>query len=433
MGIVDEVCPRQVQEDRERVILFSSRFAKTLGPGLLFASTAIGVSHLVQSTRAGAEFGLLLIGVVIAANVLKYPFFEYGTRYASATGTSIIDGYAKLGRRILWLYLGITVASMFIVTSAVGAVGAGFFENLFNLGSQGVWTTIMLFVVCSVILVVGRYKILDSLVKIVATVLVVSTVAAFVLAAISGPAEPIEGFVERDLFEPAGIFFMIALIGWMPTAIDLSSWNSLWSLERIKQTGFRPRLSESLLEFRIGYAITAVLAVMFVMLGSYLVFGTGREIPDGGASFANAVIELYTETIGEWSRIIIAVSAFSVMFSTVITVFDGYSRSLQRTVELVRKESKSKVPYPVFLVILAAGALFVLLQFGSSIRGLVDFATTVSFLVAPAIAIINLRLVTGKYIDRESQPGKVLLALSYAGIAFLLGFSVLFIVTKLMS
>ena len=28
-----------------------------IGPGLMFAGAAIGVSHLVQSTRAGAEFG----------------------------------------------------------------------------------------------------------------------------------------------------------------------------------------------------------------------------------------------------------------------------------------------------------------------------------------------------------------------------------------
>ena len=34
---------------------------KNLGPGLLFAGAAIGVSHLVQSTRAGADFGLGLI------------------------------------------------------------------------------------------------------------------------------------------------------------------------------------------------------------------------------------------------------------------------------------------------------------------------------------------------------------------------------------
>ena len=34
---------------------------KTLGPGILFASTAIGVSHLVQSTRAGAKYGFGLL------------------------------------------------------------------------------------------------------------------------------------------------------------------------------------------------------------------------------------------------------------------------------------------------------------------------------------------------------------------------------------
>ena len=35
-------------------------------------------------------------------------------------------------------------------------------------------------------------------------------------------------------------------MGWMPTAIDLSSWNSLWTIARIKQTGFRPKLKETL-------------------------------------------------------------------------------------------------------------------------------------------------------------------------------------------
>ena len=36
-----------------------NRLLKTLGPRVLFASAAIGVSHLVQSTRAGADFGFV--------------------------------------------------------------------------------------------------------------------------------------------------------------------------------------------------------------------------------------------------------------------------------------------------------------------------------------------------------------------------------------
>ena len=69
---------------------------KTLGPGILFASTAIGVSHLVQSTRAGANFGFALIPFILAANIFKYPFFEFGSRYANAAGESIIDGYKSI-------------------------------------------------------------------------------------------------------------------------------------------------------------------------------------------------------------------------------------------------------------------------------------------------------------------------------------------------
>ena len=70
---------------------------KQLGPGLLYAGAAIGVSHLVQSTRAGANFGFTLIWVIVIAHFFKYPFFQFGPRYASATGESLLDGYKKMG------------------------------------------------------------------------------------------------------------------------------------------------------------------------------------------------------------------------------------------------------------------------------------------------------------------------------------------------
>ena len=87
-------------------------FIKTLGPGIIFASMCIGVSHLVQSTRAGADYGFSLLLAVIAANFFKYPFFEFSSRYTGATGVSILEGYAKIGKWILWLYGGITFFSM---------------------------------------------------------------------------------------------------------------------------------------------------------------------------------------------------------------------------------------------------------------------------------------------------------------------------------
>jgi len=412
-----------------------SKFSKTAGPGILFASTAIGVSHLVQSTRAGADFGLLLLGFVIIVSVLKYPFFEYGSRYANVTQTSIIDGYKKLGRPVLWMYFFITISSMFFIIGAVGFVTAGFFENLFGLEFLGQWTIILLFGICVLILAIGKYNILDSLIKIVAVILLVSTTCAFLLVLWNGPIEPSENFIPKELWTSGGILFLLALMGWMPTALDLSSWNSLWTLERMKQTNYRPQLRETLFEFRFAYALTVILAVMFVVLGSSIFFGSGEELPNNNADFAHMVITLYTQTIGEWSYLVIAAAAFAVMFGTIIAAFDGYSRSLQRTVELIftKKEkvirSKFRSIYIFFLFLLLAGSLIVVLPFAGNLKELVDFATVLSFMIAPVIAIINFRLVTGKFLEKNMQPSILLKILSFAGILFLLGFAIYFLIT----
>ena len=412
-----------------------NRYFKTFGPGILFASTAIGVSHLVQSTRAGAEFGFALIIFVVLANVLKYPFFEFSSRYSNVTGTSIIDGYHRLGKYYLLLYFLITIASMFFVTAAVGFVTAGFFENLFQIQFLEIWTVVILFAICAGILIIGRYSILDSLIKIIGAVLVVSTVMAFAIALWNGPVEQSVGFEPPEIFAQAGIFFIIALMGWMPMPVDISSWHSLWTLERIKQTKFKPLLKETLLDFNSAYLITALLAIVFVILGAYIFFGTAETLPNNNSLFANKIVSLYTETIGQWSHIIISASAFSVMFGTIIAVFDGYSRSLARATRLMIEKNPgvadlSRKKHTFFLSLLVVGSLIVIIQFGDKLKELVDFATTISFLIAPVIAIFNFRLVTGKYVEKNQQPPIWLKILGYAGIIFLIGFAIFFVLTR---
>jgi Mn2+/Fe2+ NRAMP family transporter len=93
----------------------SPTFWTAFGPGLLWAAAAIGVSHLVQSTRAGADAGFALAGVIVLALILKYPFFEYGPRYAAATGESLVEGYARIGTWATWLYFLITLATALII------------------------------------------------------------------------------------------------------------------------------------------------------------------------------------------------------------------------------------------------------------------------------------------------------------------------------
>ena len=411
-----------------------SNFSKAAGPGIIFASMAIGVSHLVQSTRAGAEFGLLLIGFVILASLLKYPFFEYGSRYANVKGTSIIDGYKKLGKGALWLYFLITITSMFFVTGAVGFVTAGFFSNLFQIEFLQEWTLVILFSICVLILIIGKYTALDGIIKIIDIVMLISTIAAFSFAIWNGPGLTTSTFEPKELWNDAGIFFLLALMGWMPTALDLSAWNSLWTVERMKQTHYRPKLKEILFEFRLAYVITIALAIMFVTLGSYIFFGSGQELSNNNADFAHQVVTLYTNTIGQWSYLIIAASAFTAMFGTILAVFDGYSRSLQKTISLLNNEKFPFLSNPsmnkIYLIILATGSIIIIFQFGSNLRELIDFATVFSFVIAPAIAIFNLKLVTGKYLAKKFQPSLMLKILSYVGIIFLFCFAIIFLLSR---
>jgi len=410
-----------------------SNFIKTLGPGILFASTCIGVSHLVQSTRAGANYGFALIVFVIAANLFKYPFFEYGSRYANATGTSLIDGYNRVGKWMIWLYFLITLGSMFFVSGAVGAVTSGFLQNLFGISHWGIGATGCLFVICTSILVAGKYRILDSMTKVIGVVLLLSTLLAFVLALMKGAAPQKADFVAPDIWSDNSMLFIVALMGWMPTAVDLSAWSSLWTVERIKQTGYKPTMKETLADFNFGYIVSAALAICFLTLGAYVLYGTGKELPPGAAEFSSSIVSLFTTFIGDWSYIIIAIAGFSIMFGTCITVFDGYGRALERSSVLLfqkSKENDSNRVYIVSILIVAIGSFGLIFFFGNHLKNLVDLATIVSFLIAPVIAIVNYRLVTSDHVKKEDQPKLWLRVLSWLGIIFLTGFAVYYVIIR---
>lgn len=404
---------------------------KILGPGVLFAATAIGVSHLVQSTTAGALYGFSMVGFITAANVFKFPFFEFGARYAAATGKTLIHGYAELHKFWLYAYMVVTLVSTFFVTATVGLVTIGFLENLFHLNELTGFpytTHIVLFGGCLLLLIVGGFNVLENLIKILGIVLVVSTLVAFVAAILKGPQ------TESSLFPALGVsgwVFLIPLMGWMPTAVDLSVWSSMWTIEKAKQSGYQPTVKEAVREFSFGYWISAFLAILFVAMGAMLVYGSENEVPTSGVAFSAFVIDLYTTSIGKWSFYFISAAAFSIMFSTFITVLDGYSRAIRTSVDIAFKCKTSKKLSFGIITLIAVGSLGLLFLFEAlgNFRLLVDTATSISFLIAPLIAVLNFRLVMADKVGRENAPNTVMKITSYLGLIFLFAFSAWFVVT----
>lgn len=396
---------------------------KNLGPGLLFASMAIGTSHLVLSTKAGAQYGWVMVIPIVLANVLKYPFFEFGIRYTSVTEKSLVQGYLNLGRKYLWIYAFVTIVSTFTILAALYVVTAGLFMNLFSISGIGVSTiALCLFVFISAILIIGRYRFLENSLKAVISILFVALVITTVLVLQKGPVPNIQEYQRPGIFNEVGILFLIGLMGWMPTAVEASGWVSLWSMENLKTMKEKPSLKLALQEFNVGYILTAVLAIFFLIIGWMTLYGTGTELSGSAVVFADQVVSLFTVHIGNWAYILIAVAAFATMFSTCMTAHDAVSRVSIDVLEKLfphKKELKNKNAFVFAVVIMALVNWVVISVFGANMANLVALATFVSFVMAPLIGWMNLKTVMGKDVPKENRPKMGLQVLTYLGIFFL--------------
>lgn len=396
---------------------------KALGPGLLFASMAIGTSHLVLSTKAGAQYGWIMVIPILLANLLKYPFFEFGIRYTTVTEKSLIQGYLNLGKTYLWIYALVTLISTFTILAALYVVTAGLFMNLFEVTSWGAGTiSLCLFVFISLLLIVGKYRFLENSLKAVITILFVALLVTTVMVLQKGPVPEAANYQRPELFNEVGILFLIGLIGWMPTAVEASGWVSMWGMENLKTMKNKPTLKIAIQEFNVGYILTALLAVFFMIIGWYTLYGTGTELSGNAVVFADQLVNLFTVHIGSWAYIFIAVAAFATMFSTCMTAHDAISRvSVDVLQKLFPDKSifKHKNGFAVMVVLMTAINWMVITLFSANMGDLVGLATFVSFVLAPLLGWMNLKTVMGKDVPLEHRPRLGLRLLTYCGMVFL--------------
>jgi Mn2+/Fe2+ NRAMP family transporter len=396
----------------------SSSIWKAIGPGILVACAAVGGSHLVWSTQAGAYYGWSLMGLVLLANLLKFPFFLYGQRYTATTGESLLAGYLRQGKAYVWIFLLINILTGIFNIAGVGMLSGALLRG-YGIQLEVAPLTVALLAFCAVLLLAGSYSLLDRLSKIIIVVLSFATLAAVVFAVGKSPEVP-AGFTGRDLYTASSFVFIVNLLGWMPAPIDLSAWSSLWMFSRKKQTGHMATVRESSIDFYLGYGSATVLALLFVALGALVMYGTGEEFSTSGIGFSAQLVSLYTATIGEWSRGLILTAAFITMFSTTLTCLDGYPRSLAACCSLLGagKEEKFDRLHRFWILLSGVAASLIVLLLVKNLLQMLAFAAVISFLTSPVLAYINLRVMRSAHVPTDQRPTGALLWLSWAGIAF---------------
>ncbi len=399
--------------------------ARSFGPGIMMATAAVGGSHLVSSTKAGAIYGWQLAVVILLVNLFKYPFFRAGVQYTMGTGESLIEGYSKMGRAYLWVFTALSMVAAVVNTAALALFSAsllGYFSP-FDLSLTANAAIILL--VCLAILLGGQYKALDGLSKTIMLVLVVATVLAVLIASGNGAVAPAD-YQAPSAWSIAAIGFIVIMMGWMPAPIEISCLTSMWLKTQRKEQAVTAK--SALFDFNVGYIGTALLAVVFLALGALVLHGNGQELKTSGIGFSHQLVSMYATTIGEWSRYLIAVVAFFCIFGSTITVVDGYARALAEAQLLIQnKELEQKKYHNGWMLLVSAAAMVVLMFFTSALMTMLNFAMILAFMTTPVFALLNYRLVVQAKLEGELALTPRMKALCWIGLTYLFGFLGVFV------
>ncbi|MGB1417597.1 MAG: NRAMP family divalent metal transporter [Synechococcus sp.] len=415
---------------------------KSIGPGILLAGACIGGSHLMSSTTAGARFGFALVVLILLTNLFKYPFLRVGTRFTAATGLSLLEGFQRRNVAYLPLYLVVSLVTGTLTIAAVSFVAGLLLTNVPLLGGFNEYAlAVAVLVVSGLVLLLGHYKALDRLSKLLVALLTLLTGVAAVSLLIRGPVGDVGASwlaTDPSPWTLANLGFLIPLMGWMPGPVEMCVWPSLWMFSRARDTEHTASPAEAEFDFNLGYGVTVVTAMFFVILGAYTMYGTGDGMLAGsGVAFAQRLIRLYTEAMGGWAAWVIIPAAFAAMFSTTITCLDAYPRSIAAIQGLWKgQDSGDASPGPqrrrfslwMVLHLLAAIVALLLAQWtGLTVKQFVFGAMTGSFITAPLFAWMAMDTINSSLVPPAHRYGTAMRGLSWAGLVFLSGFSLLFI------
>lgn len=395
---------------------------RIFGPGILLATGAVGGSHLISSTQAGAIYGWQLVIMVILANFFKYPFFRFSTDYVYDRGESLIAGYARKSAVYLWLYTLLLLASAVISVGALSLLSSVILSFMLPEGLVSITLLSALVMIVSwLFLALGHYKLLDRFNKWIMAALIISTLLAVIIAA-GNPTERVADFVAVSPWNMASLGFIVALMGWMPAPLEFAAMTSMWTTEKVKTDHTTHR--QGLIDFNAGYISSAILALLFLALGVFVQYGSGIEVEMQGGAYIGQLINMYTATIGEWSKLLVAFVAFMVMFGTTVACIDGYGRSLAEGIRLIKgsSEPSSNKQILVWTTYTALGGFIVITFFKGQLGSMLKFAMISAFLLAPVFGWLNYSL-----IKSEKKLSKAMTVYSVSGLIFLVATALLFI------
>jgi Mn2+/Fe2+ NRAMP family transporter len=381
---------------------------------------AIGQTHVILSTYAGARFGFSLLWMIVVAHVLTYPVFEYGTRYATATGESLVDAYLKMPRMrgVLAAFFAVLLLSFpFLGLASLLSVTASILYAAFpQVGFKG-WAIITT-VTTAGLLFIGRYRWLEALSLAMAGVLILGTAVAFAFE-LPAASDVARGALVPTI--PAGSLVILVALMRLPSdpasSILLSAWAARKREAWLRDGEPLVALRKSLFDLRLGYAFSLAVAIVFLCLGAVVLHPRGVDLE--GVDLALQLSRIYTETVGAWMFPLFITVTFVAIWASYYTAADGVSRIFQdlwyrnRARPVPGELTRVRVLYTLLIML---GSLALATSFQRPLF-LVVLAVSVGLIGYPLIYVLNIFAVT-RMVAPAYRPSRLNLAIACLGVLY---------------
>ena len=311
-----------------------------VGPGIVFASLAVGSGELILTPRAGALYGYALAWVALGTLVYKAAFTEGLARCTVATGNDIFVSFNSVPGPRGWVNrLVIAVFALEALAYGGIALAAGTAVNSLFPGIEMRQAAVGIVLLVPIILGSGSYRILEKVVLAIAVVLVGGVLYATWNVTIV-PRELLAGFVPS--IPDGSTLTIMGLMGWVgagPTTLLYSSWLK----EKIGQAPDEPEYRGWITTVRLdcicAYTLIFLLSGCFLILGATILHGQGIE-PKREETMA-----VLSNMLGSvpYGRPIFLVTAFFTLFSTVLAGVDGKGRALASIVSSTSARFTSRI------------------------------------------------------------------------------------------
>ncbi|MFI7339861.1 Nramp family divalent metal transporter [Streptomyces sp. NPDC050085] len=308
---------------------------KYIGPGIVVAATGVGAGDLVATLIAGSNFGYTLLWAAVIGCVVKISLAEAAGRWHLATGRTLFDGWASLGRWTTYFFVAYVVIWGFVYGAAAMSSSALPLQALWPDVFPADWSIKPWAIICGLVGLVfvwfNKYEVFEKVMTVLVGVMFVVTVYLAVRVT-PNLGDAFAGLLPVLPDEKDSVLNTLGLIGGVGGTITLAAYGYWVNAKGWTNASWMKVMR---LDNRVAYVTTGIFVVAMLFVGAELLHASHTSIASGDKGLLDLTAILEAE-YGTATAKLFLIGFFATSFTSLIGVWHGVSLMFADFVERYR-------------------------------------------------------------------------------------------------